>query len=79
MCLCEFLDTFRDFLGDNGFIFGKDNDTVWQNFQRIENQLRPKFTYGFAWTPRDLSDVRACFDTIEAICLKALGGEADAK
>jgi hypothetical protein len=37
----------RFILMQNKFIFQDDTETVWMNFQKIENQLRPKFAYGF--------------------------------
>jgi hypothetical protein len=64
----------RTILLANTFILKEDTDMVWMNFQQIENQLRPKFTYGFSWTKQDMNAVEKCFKTIEGICLKKLGG-----
>jgi len=63
----------RTTLTNNTFIFSKDTEKVWTNFQKIENQLRPKFTYGFSWTADDMKMVESCYKTIEKICLKKLG------
>lgn len=63
----------RSILSKNTFIFKENTETVWMNFQKIENQLRPKFTYGFTWTEEDMRTVKTCYNTIEKICLKKLG------
>lgn len=63
----------RTVLLDNIFIFKEDTERVWMNFQQIENQLRPKFTYGFSWTSKDMVTVETCYKTIEEICLKKIG------
>lgn len=63
----------RSLLIENNFIFNENTETVWTNFQKIENQLRPKFTYGFSWTDTDMKAVQSCYKTIEKICLKKLG------
>lgn len=63
----------RTTLLTNTFIFKEDTDTVWTNFQQIENQLRPKFTYGFTWTTQDMDTVETCYAIIERICLKKVG------
>jgi len=47
------------------------------NFQKIENQLRPKFTYRFTWTKKDMKSVEKCYLTIEKICLNKLGGPSN--
>ena len=64
----------RTTLTQNGFIFKEDTEIIWMNFQKIENQLRPKFAYGFSWTKRDMNNVEKCYLAIENICLKKLGG-----
>ena len=63
----------RPTLTKNEFIFGNNTDKIWKNFQKIENQLRPKFAYGFSWTEKDMITVETCYNTIEKICLKKLG------
>jgi hypothetical protein len=63
----------RSALEDNGFIFNEKTEAVWRAFQTIENQLRPRFSYGFSWTEKDLKEVLANFKTIETICLEVLG------
>ena len=63
----------RSILTKNTFIFKENTEIVWTNFQKIENQLRPKFTYGFTWTEEDTMAVKTCYKTIEKICLKKLG------
>ena len=47
----------RQILEENKFILEDETEIVWRNFQRIENQLRPKFAYGFSWTNKDMSEV----------------------
>ena len=63
----------RSILIKNEFIFKNKTDEIWKNFQKIENQLRPKFTYGFSWTEIDMKNVKTCYKTIEKICLEKLG------
>jgi hypothetical protein len=63
----------RTTLTENTFIYKEDTEKVWMNFQKIENQLRPKFTYGFSWTKTDMKTVQSCFKTIEKISIKKLG------
>ena len=63
----------RQALEENSFIFGEDTEAVWRAFQRIENQLRPKFTYSFSWSPEDLEEVVGNYLAIEKICLRRLG------
>ena len=67
----------RSTLMQNTFIFQEDTETIWMNFQKIENQLRPKFAYGFTWTNEDMKTVEKCYATIENICLKKLGGSSN--
>jgi hypothetical protein len=62
----------RKVLQENLFIFGDDTDKVWSDFQTIENQLRPKFAYGFNWSVRDLDELVKRFVSLETICLKVL-------
>lgn len=62
----------RSVLADNPSIFKGDTETVWRNFQRIENQLRPKFAYALKWTPSDMKIVTENFKEIEDICLRVL-------
>jgi len=63
----------RSMLTKNEFIFRNNTDDIWRNFQKIENQLRPKFAYGFSWTEIDMENVKTCYKTIEKICLEKLG------
>lgn len=63
----------RQVLEENSFIFGGETEAVWRAFQRIENQLRPKFTYSFSWSLEDLDEVRGRFLEIERICLGRMG------
>jgi len=67
----------RSVIIKNKFIFKDDADDIWKIFQRIENQLRPKFAYGFSWTKTDMKNVEICYKKIEKICLKKLGEEAN--
>ena len=63
----------RTILEENEFIFKEETERVWRAFQTIENQLRPRFSYGFSWTNKDLDDVIENFQTIERICTGVLG------
>ena len=62
----------RQVLEENKFILEDEAEIVWRNFQRIENQLRPKFAYGFSWTNKDMSEVEKHYRVIEKICLEKL-------
>ena len=62
----------RAALTDNPSIFKEDTEEVWRSFQRIENQLRPKFAYALSWTLADMKEVKKNFKIIEDICLKVL-------
>jgi len=62
----------RKVLQENTFIFGEDTDKVWQVFQTIENQLRPKFAYGFNWTKNDICEMEERFATLEKLCQKVM-------
>jgi hypothetical protein len=62
----------RATLTENPFIIGDDTEEVWRSFQRIENQLRPKFAYALSWNLEDLKEVKRNFESIEGICLKVL-------
>lgn len=67
----------RSILTKNDFIFKDGAEDIWRNFQKIENQPRPKFAYGFSWNKTDMENVEICFKTIEKICLEKLGEKAD--
>ncbi len=67
----------RSILTENDFIFKDNTEDIWRNFQKIENQLRPKFSYGFSWTDEDMKNVEICFKLIEQICLEKLGESAN--
>ena len=67
----------RSMLTKNEFIFENNTNEIWTNFQKIENQLRPKFSYGFSWTETDMKNVKICYKTIEKICLKKLGEDVN--
>lgn len=62
----------RASLTENPFIFKNDTEVVWRSFQRIENQLRPKFAYAMSWASEDMKEVMGNFKSIEGICLKVL-------
>ena len=63
----------RGELESKPFIFGEQSEVVWRAFQTIENQLRPKFAYGFSWTEKDLENVQEQYAIIEDACLKVIG------
>jgi len=58
----------RSTLEENQFIFGDDTERVWRSFQLIENQKRPKFAYGMAWTEKDMEDVVQAYNELLGIC-----------
>lgn len=62
----------RAVISENSFIFQEGTETIWRCFQRIENQLRPKFAYAFSWTSEDMMEVVRNFNRIEKICLEVL-------
>lgn len=53
-------------------IFDKDTELIWKSFQKIENQLRPKFTYSAGWEMKDLKEVEEEYKRIETIALRKL-------
>jgi hypothetical protein len=62
----------RSVLESSDFIFGDNTGRVWRSFQKMENQLRPKFAYGASWNKNDFDELKNAFKQIEEICLKAL-------
>ena len=54
----------RETLENNSHIFREHTETVWRNFQLIENQKRPKFAYSMAWTSEDMGDVEEAYQKI---------------
>jgi len=67
----------RSMLTKNEFIFKDNTNEIWMNFQKIENQLRPKFAYGFSWNETDMKNVKICYKTIEKTCLEKLGEDVN--
>ena len=53
-------------------IFDKDTELVWKSFQKIENQLRPKFAYSVSGRNEDLKEVELEYKKIERIALRKL-------
>lgn len=62
----------RQVLEKEDQIFGKDTERIWKSFQRIENQLRPKFAYSIGWQKQDLNEVELEYARIERIALEKL-------
>lgn len=62
----------RSVLEKEDHVFNEDTELVWKAFQRIENQLRPKFAYSAGWEEEDLEDVKEEYKTIEKISLNKL-------
>ncbi|MEW5761060.1 MAG: hypothetical protein AB1779_09880 [Candidatus Thermoplasmatota archaeon] len=60
----------REVLEENRFVLKEDTEQVWRCFQKLENQLRPKFAYTFTWTSDDMKEVERNFESIEKYCLK---------
>ncbi len=61
----------RRFLEANLELFGDDTETVWKNFQTIENQIRPGQMYGSKVNGKQLERARQCFETIQVCVEKA--------
>lgn len=55
---------------ENTFLFGEESESIWRNFQIIENQLRPKFAYSMSWNKEDMGKIIEHFEIIEKVCLK---------
>lgn len=62
----------RSVLEKEGQIFGKDTESVWKSFQKIENQLRPKFAYSAGWEIEDLKALEEEYRRIEIFALRKL-------
>ncbi len=62
----------RRVLEENVNIFKNQTEKVWRFFQKIENKLRPKFSYGFSWNDEDFDDLKTQYFKLEAICLKVI-------
>jgi hypothetical protein len=62
----------RSILEKNPHIFGEHTQMIWQSFQQIENQIRPKFVYSNSWDDNDLINIRNLFEKVEKICLKVI-------
>lgn len=62
----------RTVIEENIFLFEKESENIWRNFQIIENQLRPKFAYSMSWNKDDVKKIIEHFQLIEKICLKRL-------
>jgi len=58
----------RTMLEENTEIFGGETDTVWRDFQKIENQIRPGQIYGGRIDGKALERARKLFEDIEEIC-----------
>lgn len=62
----------REVLEKEEQIFGEKTEKIWKFFQKIENQLRPKFAYSTGWTEEDLKEVQLKYGKIEEICRREL-------
>lgn len=62
----------RSVLEKEDQVFSKDTELVWKSFQKIENQLRPKFAYSAGWDAEDLKEVKEEYKSLEAIALRKL-------
>lgn len=66
----------RKVLEMNHEIFQDNTETIWHLFHRLENQIRPKFSYGFTWTEIDFDNLKTIFYNLEKLCLKVLENES---
>jgi len=48
-------------------------DRVWRAFNDLQGDSRAKFVYGGQWTKDDLAAAIRAFETVERLCLEALG------
>jgi hypothetical protein len=62
----------RSILEKEDQVFGNETETVWKLFQKIENQLRPKFAYSAGWDIADLEEVEEAYKQIEEAALRKL-------
>jgi hypothetical protein len=62
----------RHFLERNPAILQDATESAWRSFQRLENQLRPRFVYGASWVPEDLEEMDQVFTHIETLCQEVL-------
>jgi len=62
----------RKILEDNKTIFKEETEIIWKLFQKLENKLRPKFSYGFSWTDEDFKVIKDIFSKLEKICLTVI-------
>ena len=62
----------RSVLEKEDHIFGNSTERVWKSFQRIENQLRPKFAYSMNWKAEDLKEIETIYNKIERVALKKI-------
>lgn len=62
----------RPVLEKEDHVFGKETEVVWKSFQKIENQLRPKFAYSAGWQIKDLREVEEEYCEIEKIAFGKL-------
>jgi len=49
-------------------VFGEKTETVWRNFQTIENQIRPGQEYGGKINGEELKRAKELFEEIKTIC-----------
>jgi len=54
-------------------IFKEDTETIWRDFQTIENQIRPGQEYGGRIDGEELKRAKNLFEEIRKICNKTLG------
>ena len=62
----------RSMLEKEDQIFEKETEKAWRAFQKIENQLRPKFAYSLSWEKKDLKEIQSQYEKIEKICQRKL-------
>jgi len=53
-------------------IFGKNTETVWRDFQIIENQIRPGQEYGGKINGEELKRAKGLFEEIKKLCEEVL-------
>lgn len=62
----------RSVLTKEGDIFKDDTETVWRDFQILENQIRPGQEYGGKINGEELKRAKKLFEEIKKICDGAL-------
>ncbi len=64
----------RRILEENKTIFGEDTETVWRNFEELENQVRVATSYGRRENGKMVEIAKEILRKIEKLCGELLAG-----